>query len=439
MKESPAAQPTSMPASQVEIRAIQERLQAIRAGQVAVSSSPASRMVEMFPAKSAAPGRMSANREAIPTGIAPPERPLERSRAGVAAQNRPTDADVTAAVRIAAAEAQQAAELQQAAESLRAMSAALTSTFVPSAPSGVPSASFAAGAAPVAAASPKTPIAAASGRRSHPEAPTRPEFPAAEVMRLLEVKADEINQLSAAQEAAMLELKAIAQKLERDWKALDTQQYIFAGEASDLPALCEYLDPEVPLVQRDDRGAFVVTKRPVDLFQAERDAEWMAQSLRHRGDGHSSGSVGGGRRHRSTGLAPAPSSSAIAIALTAAQRTLRGLMALVSQVLLPSDRQRTARSMQRQSTPATAGRPPMTEAPSMQTSAVLLIGAAIARIGADWLLAVNAGFWLPVALLIVAPAALAIYRTTVAPHTSITWGYRIFLIFLGLLIGGRVL
>jgi hypothetical protein len=81
----------------------------------------------------------------------------------------------------------------------------------------------------------------------------------------------------------------------------------------------------------------------------------------------------------------------------------------------------------------------MTEAPSMQTSAVLLIGAAIARIGADWLLAMNAGFWLPVTLLIVAPAALAIYRTTVAPHTSITWGYRIFLIFLGLLIGGRVL
>ncbi|MDG2615884.1 hypothetical protein P7L53_06455 [Thermoleptolyngbya sichuanensis XZ-Cy5] len=443
MKESPAAQPTSMPASQVEIRAIQERLQAIRAGQVAVSSSPASRMVEMFPAQSAAPGRMSANREAIPTGIAPPERPLERSRAGVAAQNRPTDADVTAAVRIAAAEAQQAAELQQAAESLRAMSAALTSTFVPSAPSSVPSsvpsASFAAGAAPVAAASPQTPIAAASGRRAHPEAPTRPEFPAAEVMRLLEVKADEINQLSAAQEAAMLELKAIAQKLERDWKALDTQQYIFAGEASDLPALCEYLDPEVPLVQRDDRGAFVVTKRPVDLFQAERDAEWMAQSLRHRGDGHSSGLVGGGRRHRSTGLAPAPSSSAIAIAFTAAQRALRGLMALVSQVLLPGDCQRTARSMQRQSTPATAGRPPMTEAPSMQTSAVLLIGAAIARIGADWLLAVNSGFWLPVALLIVAPAVLAIYRTTVAPHTSVTWGYRIFLIFLGLLIGGRVL
>jgi hypothetical protein len=237
----------------------------------------------------------------------------------------------------------------------------------------------------------------------------------------------------------MLELKAIAQKLERDWKALDTQQHIFAGEASDRPALCEYLDTEVPLVQRDERGAFVVTKRPVDLFQAERDAEWMAQSLRHRGDGHSSGSVGRGRRHRSTGLASAPSSSAIAIALTTAQRALRGLMALVSQVLLPGDRQRTARSMQRQSAPATAGRPPMTEAPSMQTSAILLIGAAIARIGADWLLAMNAGFWLPVALLIVAPAALAIYRTTVAPHTSVTWGYRIFLIFLGLLIGGRML
>lgn len=434
MKESPAPQPTSMPASQVEIRAIQERLQAIRAGQVAVSSTPAPRMVEMFPSQGAARGRVSA--------IAPSDRtleqPPERNHASIAAPHRLTDADVTAAVRMAAAEAQQATQFQQAAESLRAMSAALTSTFMTAAPSSAPSSSFAVVAAPAESASPKTPFVAALGRKSHPEVQPRPEFPAAEAMRLLEVKADEINQLSAAQEAAMLELKAIAQKLERDWKTLDTQQQALAGETANLPALCEYLETEVPLVQRDEKGAFVVTKRPVDLFQAERDAKWMAQNLRQRGDGRSTSSASQGRRYRSAGLAPTPS-SATAIAVTTAQRALRGLLALVNQVLLPSDRQRTARSMQRQSTTATAGRPPLTEAPSMRTSAVLLIGAAIARIGADWLLAMNAGFWLPVALLIVAPAALAIYRTTVAPHTSITWGYRIFLIFLGLLIGGRVL
>lgn len=434
MKESPATQPTSLPASQVEIRAIQERLQAIRAGQVAVSSVPAPRMVEMFPAQSTVAGRASATPGGIASRIAPPGHPPAHSRATVGKQDRlqdrPTEADVAAAVRMATAEAQQAAELQQAAESLRAMSAALTSAVVAPAPSGASSPSFAAA---------KAPFVAASGRKSPPEAPTRLEFPAAEVMRLLEVKADEINQLSAAQEAAMLELKAIAQKLERDWKTLDTQQHPFAGEAADLPPLCEYLETEVPLVQRDEKGAFVVTKRPVDLFQAERDAEWMAQSLRHRGDGRSTGSASQGQRYRSGRLTPAPSASAMAIAATTAQRALRGLLALVNRVLLPSDRQRAARSMQRQSPPATTGRLPMTEAPSMQTSAVLLIGAAIARIGADWLLAMNADFWLPVALLIVAPAALAIYRTTVAPHTSITWGYRIFLIFLGLLIGGRVL
>jgi hypothetical protein len=405
MKESPATQPASTPASQAEIRAIQERLQAIRAGQTAARSAPPSRMVEMFPSQSAAAGRASA--------VAAP------------APQRLTDADVTAAVRAAAAEAQQAAELQQAAESLRAMSAALTSTFVR------PYSSAATVAAP-AEPSAKTRVAVASGRVSHPEAPSRAELPSAEVMRLLEVKADEINQLSAAQEAAMLELKAIAQKLERDWKALNTQQHIFASEAGDLPALCEYLETEVPLVQRDEKGAFVVTKRPVDLFQAERDAEWMAQSLRHRGDGRSAGSAGRGRR------TPSGASAAALFAATA-QQALRGVLALLNRVLLPSDRQRLTRSMQRQSAATAVGRPPMTEAPSVQTSAMLLIGAAIARIGADWLLAVNAGFWLPVALLIVAPAALAIYRTTVAPHTSVAWGYRIFLIFIGLLIGGRVL
>ena len=433
MKEPPATQPTSRPASQVEIRAIQERLRAIRAGQVA-GSSAAPRMVEMFPAQGAVLGRVGA----IPGGasrIAPPEHPPEcppvRSRAAIEKHSRLTDADVAAAVHMANAEAQQAAELQQAAESLRAMSAALTSTFVTPAPSRESSSSFAAVAAPAASASGNTPLVAASGRKSHPEVPARPEFPAAEAMRLLEVKAAEINQLSAAQEAAMLELKAIAQKLERDWKTQKTQQRPFGGEAVDTPTLCEYLETEVPLVQRDEKGAFVITKRPVDLFRAERDAEWMAQRLRHRGEGRSPDSASQRQRYRSA--------SATAIAVTTAQRMLRGLLALVNRVLLPSDRQRTARSIQRQRTSASAGRPPMTEAPSMQTSAVLLIGAAIARIGADWLLAMNAGFWLPVTLLIVAPAALAIYRTTVAPHTSITWGYRIFLIFVGLLIGGRVL
>ncbi|NJN88807.1 MAG: hypothetical protein HC881_24140 [Leptolyngbyaceae cyanobacterium SL_7_1] len=44
---------------------------------------------------------------------------------------------------------------------------------------------------------------------------------------------------------------------------------------------------------------------------------------------------------------------------------------------------------------------------------------------------------LPAMALIVVPAAIALYRAVTAPQTSHTWGYRLFLMMIGLLIGGR--
>ncbi|GAB4148458.1 MAG: hypothetical protein Fur0046_26950 [Cyanobacteria bacterium J069] len=428
MKEFPATQPAPTQANPTEIRAIQERLQAIRAGQTAVRSASPPHMVEMFPARSVA-AIAAESMDAAPVSA----RQASAGRAGAGRvgafampeRDRPTDADVAAATRAAAAEARQAAELRQAAESLRAMSASRTSTFS-TRPAPV--------LANPAADSPRlerSPV-------PHPEvAPPRAAFPATEVMRLLEVKADEINQLSAAQEAAMLELKAIAQKLERDWKTLDAQHTAFPDATSELPSLCAYLETEVPLVQRDENGAFVVTKRPVDLFQAEREAEFMAHSLRHRVEGRAGETISRGRRSPTANTFTANAFMTNAPELM--QRAMQGLLGLVRQALIPSDRSRLARSAQRRSTTMSAEQSPLSSPLSMQTSAALLIGSAIARIGADLVLAANPGFWLPVALLIVAPAALAIYRTTVAPHTSVTWGYRIFLILLGLLIGGRVI
>jgi len=123
----------------------------------------------------------------------------------------------------------------------------------------------------------------------------------------LESQAQRINQLSAELEAAVLELKAIASEVNRDWRALQAiqepgkgaicasqQRFAIAlakpGETaakrdareSFIPDVCEYQAANVPNVKQKQSGSFVLTSRPVDLFQAEREAALLAQTLRQR-------------------------------------------------------------------------------------------------------------------------------------------------------------
>ncbi|MGB3612181.1 MAG: hypothetical protein WBA10_00195 [Elainellaceae cyanobacterium] len=72
--------------------------------------------------------------------------------------------------------------------------------------------------------------------------------------------------------------------------------------------------------------------------------------------------------------------------------------------------------------------------------AILWIGAsAAARVGLDLLLMTYTSLWWPVVALIVAPAAIALYRAAVAPKAGFVLGRQLLLIMIGLLIGGRVL
>jgi hypothetical protein len=86
-----------------------------------------------------------------------------------------------------------------------------------------------------------------------------------------------INQLSAELEAAVLELKAIASEVNPDWRAIQTIQ-----NSPDLANVCEYQIIAVPLVQLKTNGSFLLISKPVDLFQAEREATLLAQALRRR-------------------------------------------------------------------------------------------------------------------------------------------------------------
>ena len=95
--------------------------------------------------------------------------------------------------------------------------------------------------------------------------------------RRLESQAKRINQLSAELETAMLELKAIASEINQDWRAIQAIQ-----KSSNRADICKYCSVTVPHVQTKPDGSFLLLLKPVDLFQAERDAALLAQTLRQR-------------------------------------------------------------------------------------------------------------------------------------------------------------
>ncbi len=96
-------------------------------------------------------------------------------------------------------------------------------------------------------------------------------------LRRLESQAEHINQLSAELEVAVLELKVIASEVNRDWRAIQATQ-----KSSPGANICEYRKTAVPCVEQKQDGSLVLRSKPLDLFQAEREAASLAQTLRHR-------------------------------------------------------------------------------------------------------------------------------------------------------------
>lgn len=95
--------------------------------------------------------------------------------------------------------------------------------------------------------------------------------------RHLESQAKRINQLSGELEAAMLEFKAIASEINPDWRAIQAIQ-----KSSHGTDICKYCNVAVPQVETKPDGSFLLLLKPVDLFQSEREAALLAQTLRQR-------------------------------------------------------------------------------------------------------------------------------------------------------------
>jgi hypothetical protein len=246
----------------------------------------------------------------------------------------------------------------------------------------------------------------------------------AEMLKRLEMQAQHINELSSAQEAAMMELKAIAEKAERGLKLSDAEEV-----ALRYSALCEYVEPAVPHIEKDEHGAFVLTTRSIDLFKAEREANRVADALRHRTP-HSSSASRSRSRQTSGRLQQQHSSRSKDAGLgrllgRQVGMLLKWLTAPKAATGLKSPRSRQVEALEMPSF-------------SLQNAAIWVIGSVVARVGLDLMLLAFPNMWLPVIALIVTPAAIAVYRATVAPQTGILWGYRLLLVMIGLLIGGRL-
>jgi len=82
--------------------------------------------------------------------------------------------------------------------------------------------------------------------------------------------------------------------------------------------------------------------------------------------------------------------------------------------------------------------PPRGDRAILIEAVLWVMGATVLRVAADLILAAMPVFWVPVALVLALPCVLALSLATWAPPLSLILGYRLMLIAMGLLLGGKL-
>ncbi|QYO62580.1 hypothetical protein [Leptolyngbya sp. 7M] len=247
---------------------------------------------------------------------------------------------------------------------------------------------------------------------------------------LLAEKAKQINHLASQQEMVILELIQISEQLEQNES---TNQ---AKRRAKNELIFECFETEVPYVEVNDDGTLILTSRAIDPVTSDErpdaDAQFLAQSLRQR-------------RHKSSApiftLAQRLVKSLVKSLWWLVTTPLRIISSVASLVTAPIGQiflghsASTARPRYRGSgRRATATETPFT----LREAASLVVGSALLRVFLDWIVATYPVLWVPSLLVMVTPALLAAYRSTVMPQSGFAWGYRLFAIMIGLLLGGRL-
>ncbi|MGP1384745.1 MAG: hypothetical protein ACTS2F_14365 [Thainema sp.] len=280
----------------------------------------------------------------------------------------------------------------------------------------------------------------------------------------IQLQIEQINQLAQLQETAIRDLRVMSE-VAAHWQRVVAEDQGVPSQQVILPFCWSNQPLGVPAIQQNERGQWLVQTRFIDLLQAEREAEEMATQLRHR---HL-------RSRPYRGTQPAwlgwlrwlqqqwqqwwqPLSKQLGLAASprrAARASSRksSFYPAAPNSSVRSARESTGQPYQQWSQPAgnfqprapIAGSP----APSPRSSfpmpdfslldiSIWITGAAIARVGLDWMLA-NLPFTAPVVIgLILAVTGWAVYRATTDSELTLTLGYRALLLMIGLLLGGTL-
>jgi hypothetical protein len=265
-----------------------------------------------------------------------------------------------------------------------------------------------------------------------------------QAFQILDAHVQHINQISAVQESAILKLKSMAQKVEQDWDALERTAYYKNPIESDIepPIVCEYEKTAVPQIAKNSDGIYVLKARSIDLFKAEREANLTAQALRHwsNRDQYSEASSRGVWDWFTDLFMPAESDTQAASspdprspqAHPSPQTALRSPASGTSQPHHRSTSRtgtRVRRSTRRSVSPLGF---------DMREGVALFVGAVLGRLTLNLVISAFPFLWTPAVALLAAPAMIAVYRTSRTPQSGMSWIYRLLILMLGLLIGGRL-
>ncbi|MFE4107268.1 hypothetical protein [Almyronema epifaneia] len=249
--------------------------------------------------------------------------------------------------------------------------------------------------------------------------PAEVELPVAQYQQQLQQQAQQINQLSLAQEEAILQLKSMSDRYNLDLKHHLTR----SGQAVPLPLpLCAFDAALVPAVHQNAQGNLTLTYRHLDLQQEERYAYELAENLRQR------------HGYQSPGLGEPSDGFDLALEAIWAEpiKAMQTLSLWIQQVYrlwrrkLGSPGQRT-RQRQLQSAPLT-----------FLDAVIWFSGGAMLRVGINFLLIAHPLLRLPVMLLLLGLSAGAIYRAVLLPRPDYAMGYRLLIAIAGLIVGGRL-
>ncbi|MEB3356480.1 MAG: hypothetical protein VKK04_07115 [Synechococcales bacterium] len=262
----------------------------------------------------------------------------------------------------------------------------------------------------------------------------------------LDQQAQLVNELASALETALLEMKVLATRWERQHPQHPTRliwEKQATGGSDSLGGDLAH-GSTVPHVERDAQGTFILKTRSIGAIAHEtltaagfansapdpgQLAEWRAQQVADRLRQQTALRGDDQRPIEGTELARLDSAwGKLLRMMTRLGRQMGGLLGLDHTRSGGRPRHPLGQAPRRTPTPKI----------TVQDAVLWVTGAAIARVALDLLLASYPTLWLPVAAMVVTPAAIAIYCTAVDPDSSFTMGRRLLFVMVGLLIGGRL-